>query len=72
MQEDGEGRSFQPMNINYGLLPSLAVEPRRNEAGRRMQPAERGRAKKRAMSERAMHALKGWAASDRLPEARDA
>ena len=60
---DGRGASFQPMNINYGLLPILREAPRRDDAGRRIPPAERGRAKKKAMSERALRALEGWAAT---------
>ncbi len=68
---DGEGktRSFQPMNINYGLLPPMLEPPRQDGEGRRIPPAERGRAKKRAMSERALQALEGWAtAAARTPE----
>jgi methylenetetrahydrofolate--tRNA-(uracil-5-)-methyltransferase len=54
-------RSFQPMNINYGLLPPLAGDlPKKDEAGRKLKPVERGRAKKRLMSLRALEALDGW------------
>ena len=61
---EAEGRgSFQPMNINYGLLPIMREAPRRDDSGRRIPPAERGRAKKKAMSERALRALQGWTAS---------
>ncbi len=58
--EAGRG-SFQPMNINYGLLPPLA-EPaaKRGGDGRRLSGVERGRAKKRAMSVRALAALEAW------------
>lgn len=54
-----EGSKFQPMNINYGLLPPLAA-PRTGEDGKKIPPKERGRAKKRLMSLRAMEALKAW------------
>lgn len=54
-----EGSKFQPMNINYGLLPPLEA-PRVDAEGRRIHPKERGRAKKRMMSVRALEALKGW------------
>jgi methylenetetrahydrofolate--tRNA-(uracil-5-)-methyltransferase len=58
--EGGKG-SFQPMNINYGLLPPLAADPpKRSEEGRKLNPTERGRAKKRLMSLRALAALDGW------------
>ncbi len=64
LTEPGDrARSFQPMNINYGLLPAAPDPPRRGDGGRRIPPAERGRAKKRAMSERALQALEGWAPS---------
>ncbi len=53
--------SFQPMNINYGLLPPIAdTGPKRTAEGRRLSGVERGRSKKRAMSVRAMAALQGW------------
>jgi methylenetetrahydrofolate--tRNA-(uracil-5-)-methyltransferase len=57
---EGKVRSFQPMNINYGLLPSLPEGPKRAADGRRLSPTERGRAKKRAVSEQALRALSGW------------
>nr|WP_312165023.1 methylenetetrahydrofolate--tRNA-(uracil(54)-C(5))-methyltransferase (FADH(2)-oxidizing) TrmFO [Brevundimonas diminuta] len=54
-----EGSKFQPMNINYGLLPPLEA-PKVDEDGKRIHPKERGRAKKRLQSIRAMGALKAW------------
>ena len=54
-----EGSKFQPMNINYGLLPPLEA-PKVDGEGRRINPKDRGRAKKRLMSERAILALKAW------------
>lgn len=54
-----EGSKFQPMNINYGLLPPLEA-PKVDEHGKRIHPKERGRAKKRLQSIRAMDALKAW------------
>ncbi len=45
---EGEGpRSFQPMNVNFGLFPDIepVVEP-----GKRLKGPERGAAKRRAMS----------------------
>jgi methylenetetrahydrofolate--tRNA-(uracil-5-)-methyltransferase len=53
------GGTFQPMNVNYGLLPPLDG-PRRGEDGRRLSPPERGRAKKRLMSLKALADLKEW------------
>ncbi len=54
-----EGSKFQPMNINYGLLPPLEA-PKVDEEGKRIHPKERGRAKKRLQSLRAIEALKAW------------
>ncbi len=54
-----EGSKFQPMNINYGLLPPLEA-PRVDEDGKRIPPKDRGRAKKRLMSMRAMESLRAW------------
>lgn len=52
--------SFQPMNINYGLLPPLEAPPRRDGDGKKLNQTERGRAKKRAMSVRALADLRAW------------
>jgi len=54
-----EGSKFQPMNVNYGLLPPLEA-PRVDDEGKRIPPRDRGRAKKRLMSLRALEALKAW------------
>lgn len=50
---------FQPMNINYGLLPPLEA-PKVDEAGVKIPLKQRGKAKKRLMSIRAIEALKAW------------
>jgi methylenetetrahydrofolate--tRNA-(uracil-5-)-methyltransferase len=58
---EGKAPSFQPMNINYGLLPPLAGDsPKHDSDGRKLKPVERTRAKKRLMSVRALEALDGW------------
>jgi methylenetetrahydrofolate--tRNA-(uracil-5-)-methyltransferase len=54
-----DGGSFQPMNINYGLLPPIDA-PRQGPDGRRLPATERGRAKKRLMSQRALADLDLW------------
>lgn len=56
---EGGAGSFQPMNINYGLLPPLET-PKRSADGRRLGAKERGRAKKLAVGERALADLKAW------------
>ena len=52
-------KSFQPMNINYGLLPPMEA-PRRSADGHPFARGERGRARKRAMSLRALADLEQW------------
>jgi methylenetetrahydrofolate--tRNA-(uracil-5-)-methyltransferase len=59
---DGAKGSFQPMNINYGLLPPMDP-PKRAEGGKPFARGERGRAKKRLMSVRALDDLAGWSAT---------
>ena len=56
---DGGQGSFQPMNINYGLLPPIAAPPR--EPGQRRIRGERTRARRRAIGQRALADLETWA-----------
>jgi methylenetetrahydrofolate--tRNA-(uracil-5-)-methyltransferase len=65
---EGGAGSFQPMNINYGLLPPLEA-PKRDAEGKRLPNKERGRAKKRLMGERALAELDAWAAGAPVLEA---
>jgi methylenetetrahydrofolate--tRNA-(uracil-5-)-methyltransferase len=57
-------QSFQPMNVNFGLFPPIE-EPTRDTAGNRIKGKERGAAKKRALSARALVDLDRWLASSR-------
>ncbi|MBW3560009.1 MAG: methylenetetrahydrofolate--tRNA-(uracil(54)-C(5))-methyltransferase (FADH(2)-oxidizing) TrmFO [Proteobacteria bacterium] len=59
------GGAFQPMNINYGLLPPM-MGPKRDADGNKIPSHERGRAKKRVMSERALSDLDGWLGDVRM------
>jgi methylenetetrahydrofolate--tRNA-(uracil-5-)-methyltransferase len=59
-QEAGKA-SFQPMNINYGLLPPMET-PKVGDDGVKIPLKERGRAKKRLMSIRALADLEAWMA----------
>ncbi|HZZ87586.1 MAG TPA: methylenetetrahydrofolate--tRNA-(uracil(54)-C(5))-methyltransferase (FADH(2)-oxidizing) TrmFO [Caulobacteraceae bacterium] len=52
--------SFQPMNINYGLLPPIEA-PARAADGARLGKRDRTLAKKRAIAERAFADLAAWA-----------
>ena len=67
----GGKASFQPMNINYGLLPPMDA-PTHDEAGARIKGVDRGRAKKRKMSLRALADLDTWIAEARTPVAEPA
>ena len=60
---DGGARSFQPMNINFGLLPPIEA-PTRDEDGRRLKGKAKGFAKKQAMARRALEDFQAWLASD--------
>ena len=54
-----EGGQFQPMNVNYGLLPPMDT-PKQEADGTKIPLKERGRAKKKLMSERALADLETW------------
>ncbi|MEM6626332.1 MAG: methylenetetrahydrofolate--tRNA-(uracil(54)-C(5))-methyltransferase (FADH(2)-oxidizing) TrmFO [Pseudomonadota bacterium] len=60
------GRSFQPMNVNFGLFPDIDA-PRHDENGKRLRGKDRGRAKKRAQSARALVDLAAWANANGKP-----
>lgn len=52
-------RSFQPMNINYGLLPPIDV-PKTGADGKRIKGKDKSFAKKRAASRRALADVERW------------
>src|SRR5258708_17203979 len=56
---DGRAGSFQPMNINYGLLPPVDAPPRQL-GGRRFARGEKARKRKRAVGLRALADLDAW------------
>src|SRR6266566_4199201 len=60
-------RSFQPMNINFGLFPPLASPPTRNAEGTRLRGNEKTVAKKQAISARALSDLDRWIAHNLRP-----
>nr|WP_319387385.1 methylenetetrahydrofolate--tRNA-(uracil(54)-C(5))-methyltransferase (FADH(2)-oxidizing) TrmFO [uncultured Roseibium sp.] len=62
-REDGAGkpRSFQPMNVNFGLFPTVEA-PTRDEDGKRFKGKEKSRAKKLAMTNRAKQDFARWKA----------
>jgi len=65
--QNGGAGSFQPMNINYGLLPPLEG-PKHGADGKRLAHKERGRAKKRLVGERALADLETWVVGERALE----
>ena len=65
----GGARSFQPMNVNFGLFPAIEV-PERDADGRRIKGKDKTAVKKRAMADRALAELAKWAAqSEAIPAA---
>jgi methylenetetrahydrofolate--tRNA-(uracil-5-)-methyltransferase len=57
---DAGPRSFQPMNVNFGLFPPLAKSPSRGADGTRLRGTEKTLAKRRALTARALHDLDNW------------
>ncbi len=57
---DAGSRSFQPMNINFGLFPPLASPPTKKPDGSRLRGNEKTVAKKQALSARALADLDRW------------
>ena len=53
-------RSFQPMNINFGLFPPIGFAMK-NETGKRMRGPEKAIARKRALTARAKESMAAWA-----------
>jgi methylenetetrahydrofolate--tRNA-(uracil-5-)-methyltransferase len=63
--DTGKG-SFQPMNINYGLIPPIEGGAKRADDGRRLGSKERTRNKKQAVGERALRDLDAWIAEPKI------
>jgi methylenetetrahydrofolate--tRNA-(uracil-5-)-methyltransferase len=59
---DAGPRSYQPMNINFGLFPPLAQSPTRAADGTRLRGTAKTLAKKQAISRRALGDLALWIA----------
>ncbi|MCA0404976.1 MAG: methylenetetrahydrofolate--tRNA-(uracil(54)-C(5))-methyltransferase (FADH(2)-oxidizing) TrmFO [Proteobacteria bacterium] len=56
---DGGTKSYQPMNVNFGLFPQVLEAPR-DENGKRLKGKEKGQARKRQITARAKQALAQW------------
>jgi methylenetetrahydrofolate--tRNA-(uracil-5-)-methyltransferase len=59
---DAGPRSFQPMNINFGLFPPLTSPPTKKPDGTRLRGNEKTVAKKQAISARALSDIDRWIA----------
>src|SRR4029079_14396171 len=64
---DAGPRSFQPMNVNFGLFPPLTRMPTRGADGERLRGTAKTIAKKRALTQRALADLDRWIAGDAFP-----
>ncbi|MCK2055604.1 methylenetetrahydrofolate--tRNA-(uracil(54)-C(5))-methyltransferase (FADH(2)-oxidizing) TrmFO [Methylobacterium sp. 37f] len=58
-EDVGTPRSFQPMNVNFGLFPPLDHAPK-GEGGKRLKGPEKAVAKKKALTDRARADLAAW------------
>ncbi len=65
-EDEGAPRSFQPMNVNFGLFPPLDRAPKAPD-GKRLRGTEKAQAKKRAMTDRARAALGVWLGEEPAP-----
>ncbi len=66
--EDSTARSFQPMNVNFGLFPELGPVELKSPDGKRLKGADKGRARKRLMSLRALDDLGAWLSSQQAAQ----
>jgi methylenetetrahydrofolate--tRNA-(uracil-5-)-methyltransferase len=66
---DNGPRSFQPMNINFGLFPPLVNAPTKGADGKRLRGTEKSIARKQALTARALRDLDRWIADLRAPAA---
>ncbi|MGE3148634.1 MAG: methylenetetrahydrofolate--tRNA-(uracil(54)-C(5))-methyltransferase (FADH(2)-oxidizing) TrmFO [Pseudorhodoplanes sp.] len=57
---DAGPRSFQPMNVNFGLFPPLSKIPDKGPDGKRLRGPAKAVAKKRALTARALADLDQW------------
>jgi len=65
---EARARSFQPMNINYGLLPPAPALDR-DQSEKRLKGKDKTRAKRRAISLRALDDLEAWLGHASAPSA---
>jgi methylenetetrahydrofolate--tRNA-(uracil-5-)-methyltransferase len=68
VEEAGAPRSFQPMNVNFGLFPPI-TDAMRGPDGKRLRGGEKAVARKKAFTSRARAAFDAWFAD--IGEVRD-
>jgi methylenetetrahydrofolate--tRNA-(uracil-5-)-methyltransferase len=61
-------RSFQPMNVNFGLFPPLDAAPKSAD-GKRLRGPAKAAARKKALTDRARADLAAWLSGAALPAA---
>jgi methylenetetrahydrofolate--tRNA-(uracil-5-)-methyltransferase len=66
---DAGPKSYQPMNINFGLFPQIEAAPR-DANGKRLKGTEKAVAKKRMITARAKADLQNWIGAEALMPAR--
>jgi methylenetetrahydrofolate--tRNA-(uracil-5-)-methyltransferase len=66
LSDSEQKRSFQPMNINFGLFPEIIVE---KQEGKRLRGKEKSREKKKALSKRALRDFQAWLESRKMEAA---
>jgi methylenetetrahydrofolate--tRNA-(uracil-5-)-methyltransferase len=66
---DAGPRSFQPMNVNFGLFPPLSRMPSKDADGKRLRGTAKTIAKKRALTARALADLERWLGGEALAPA---
>ncbi len=64
---DAGPRSFQPMNVNFGLFPPLPEAPLVDAAGKKLRGPDKGVARKKALSARADADLRDWLSAAGAP-----
>ena len=58
-EEPGGSRSFQPMNINFGLMPTIDA-PRHDSEGKKLRGKMKSQAKKKLQAARALQDWTAW------------
>ncbi|MEL7229995.1 MAG: methylenetetrahydrofolate--tRNA-(uracil(54)-C(5))-methyltransferase (FADH(2)-oxidizing) TrmFO [Pseudomonadota bacterium] len=64
-EEEMGKKSFQPMNVNFGLFPPVQIQKPADHVGR-WRGKDKGMAKKRAITSRALADVETWLSTDRV------